>query len=146
MVPVWKIQFLKRLNINLFYDLAIPFPHIYPKEITHIHKRMYNKLSDQLQQPEGETNPSINKENIFTQRNIIQMKSTTIDTGSKIIIFQKYTEQKTDRHRDFPGGPTAKTSGSQCGQPGFHPWSGNWSTCATAESLHAATKDLAYLN
>ena len=40
MVPVWKTQFLKRLNVNLFYDLAIPFPHIYPKEITHIHKRM----------------------------------------------------------------------------------------------------------
>ena len=27
--------------------------------------------------------------------------------------------------RDFPGGPVAKTSCSQCRRPGFNPWSGN---------------------
>ena len=26
---------------------------------------------------------------------------------------------------DFPGGPGAKTPQSQCGEPGFDPWSGN---------------------
>ena len=28
-------------------------------------------------------------------------------------------------HGDFPGGPVAKTLGSQCKEPGFDPWSGN---------------------
>ena len=28
-------------------------------------------------------------------------------------------------HRDFPGGPVAKTPRSQCRGPGFDPWSGN---------------------
>ena len=36
--------------------------------------------------------------------------------------------------RNFPGGPMAKTPCSQCGGPGFDPWSGNWIP-------HAATKD-----
>ena len=28
-------------------------------------------------------------------------------------------------NRDFPGGPVAKTSCSQCRGPGFNPWLGN---------------------
>ena len=28
--------------------------------------------------------------------------------------------------RDFPGGPVAKTSHSQCREPRFGPWSGSW--------------------
>ena len=29
-------------------------------------------------------------------------------------------------HRDFPGGPQAKTLPSQGKEAGFHPWSGNY--------------------
>ena len=43
--------------------------------------------------------------------------------------------------RDLPGGPVAKSPGSQCRGPGFDPWSGNWIPYATAESSQVATKD-----
>ena len=32
---------------------------------------------------------------------------------------------KCDDFKDFPGGVVAKTPCSQCGEPGFHPWSGS---------------------
>ena len=37
--------------------------------------------------------------------------------------------------RDFPGGPMAKTPGSQCMGPGFNPWSENWILHDTTERL-----------
>ena len=40
---------------------------------------------------------------------------------------------------DFPGCPVAKTLCSQCGGPGFDPWSGN-------ETPRATTKDSACCN
>ena len=39
--------------------------------------------------------------------------------------------EKNIKKRDFPGGPVAKTPGSQCKGPEFNPWSGN-------QVLHAA--------
>ena len=34
----------------------------------------------------------------------------------------------------------AKTTSSQCRDPGFNPWTGNWIPQAAAKSLHATTK------
>ena len=37
---------------------------------------------------------------------------------------------------DFPDGPVAKTLCSQCRGPRFNPWSGNYSSHASAERSH----------
>ena len=50
--------------------------------------------------------------------------------------------KNTDSGDFFPGGPVAKTLHSQCREPGFDPWSGNWIPRAATKSLHEATKDL----
>ena len=54
--------------------------------------------------------------------------------------------EKDDIHKNLypgtlPGGPVAKTPGSQCRGPGFQPWSGNQIPHAAAKSLRAAAKD-----
>ena len=41
----------------------------------------------------------------------------------------------------FPGGPVAKTLGSQCRGPRFDPWSGNVTPHTTTKGLIAATKN-----
>ena len=63
-------QFLKRLNINLFYHLAIPFPHIYPKEIIHIHKECtINLVTSYNSQKVKPTQTSIRK--LFSHKGIL---------------------------------------------------------------------------
>ena len=44
-------------------------------------------------------------------------------------------------HWDFPGGLVAKSLSSQCGGPGFDPWSGNKILHVATESLHVATEE-----
>ena len=47
-------------------------------------------------------------------------------------------QSKSEKDRDFPGDPAAKTPFSQCRSLGFNPWLGNWIP-------HAAT-EFTYLN
>ena len=42
---------------------------------------------------------------------------------------------------DFPGGPVAKTPSSQCGGPGFNPWSGNYIPHATTREPRCHRED-----
>ena len=55
-------------------------------------------------------------------------------------------EETRTRVGDFPGGPVAKTPGSQCRGPRFNPWLGNWIPHATTKSLHPTAKDPACCN
>lgn len=41
---------------------------------------------------------------------------------------------------DFFGGPVAETPHSQCGGPGFDPWSGNWIPRTTTKTQHNQIK------
>ena len=51
---------------------------------------------------------------------------------------QQSGKSKGRKRTDFPGGPVAKTSYSQCGRPGFNP---DWIPLASTKSSYAATKD-----
>lgn len=53
--------------------------------------------------------------------------------------FSDFGPSKTQL-QGFPGRPVAKTPCSQHRGLGLDPWSGNWTPCATAESLHKATE------
>ena len=46
---------------------------------------------------------------------------------------------KNGRFRDFPDGSVAKTPHSQCRDPEFDPWLGNWIHRPQLKILHAAT-------
>ena len=56
------------------------------------------------------------------------------DNSSLLIYERKDYICKKLRMQDFSGGRVVKTLHSQCREPGFDSWSGNW-------ILHAATKD-----
>ena len=44
---------------------------------------------------------------------------------------------------DFPGGPVAKTPGSQCRGPGFDPWPGTQIPYTVTKNSHTVTKKIA---
>ena len=48
--------------------------------------------------------------------------------------------KRRSRTGDFPGGPVVKTPHSQCREPGFDPWSGDWILCAATETWAQSNK------
>ena len=57
------------------------------------------------------------------------------------VVSLHFPKRKLYRVGGLPGGPVAKILRSQCRDPEFHPWSGNWIPHAVTKSLLATAKD-----